>query len=110
MTTLEHVQLPAADETASLPRLDLRDPWFAIAGTLLELRGRLMAVQGRWRRDDVTCALGWRLQLVGMHQRWRREDRATVEARLDDWFVRNAERLLRPSPLTPCEAHEPTHT
>jgi hypothetical protein len=107
MPTLEHAQLPAPTGTVSRRR-DGVAPLFAIAGAWLQLKGWWMVRRGRARRDDVACALGWRLQLLGMHQRWGREDRGAVEARLDGWFIRNAARLLRAPAPVPTPALDPS--
>ena len=61
----------------------------AIAGAWHEVCGWLSVLRGTLRRDDVTCALGYRQQLVGTLQRLCGEDRASVEARVDRWLVRN---------------------
>ena len=106
MSHLEQVQLQVTEESGPLARgLELREPWNVVAGAWLELRGRVMVAVGRMRSNSATCATGWRFQLIGMHQRWWREDRETIEARLDDWFARNAEWLL-PSPG---RAHQRIH-
>lgn len=65
-----------------------------IAGAWHEVRGWLSVRCGRLLRDDVTCALGYRQQLVGTLQRLCREDRASVEARVDRWLGRNYEPLF----------------